>query len=70
MILYFYKDTQRMTRGRQYVKVASFLIHFTISFRKVNLVADKHIELDGIRINARDISKTVQWYDHIHGISE
>ena len=32
-------------------------------------VADKRVELYGIRIDAGDIALTIQWYDQITGIS-
>ena len=31
-------------------------------------VADNRVELDGIRLSARDISLKIQWYDQIPGI--
>ena len=39
-------------------------------FQKQSLwVADKRIELDGIRLDAGYISVTIQWYEQITGIS-
>ena len=46
------------------------LIQFTTSFRKKTLwVADKRVELYGIRLDSVDISLTIQWYHQIPSIS-
>ena len=37
--------------------------------KKKSISTDKRVELDGIRIDAGYIALTIQWYEHIPGIS-